>query len=565
MPQASDTRRPFSDAKITPGGQPRTIQVRGWKRILPFRFQRTNKGTRLRIAWKQALISLLVMTLLGWVGIASGAYLFVKYRRGFPEVRFTHMLLYPAKKEEYRASRGDYLVQRGQKHLADQKYRDAFQNIGAGLSLSPGNREGRLMLAQFYMTWQRPDRAERLLIDGIGYHTEDQKYLQSLFSFLLLRQSDFELIDITEELLKAVVPGQKLDERLSLIVIARATAFFYRGNYDEAENTLRDYKVVNTPDAQLLQIRIDWDRGDRELAVAKLAAISAQAPDNEQIYAQYATYLREMGRDGEMRRLALLRQIAYPDKARPRIDLLYLYDKAGDHVSVNRGVEELFSDFGTKSDTLVALADFAANTGRPDIARRVYTYCKENHLAWEGPALMTVEAHVVAKQYRQALAACDQLVKENPEWGKRFQSVFNGLQAIANFGLGDEEAANLFLGNFLNQGGIRAENLVAVSKRLLSVGASRQARLVLAQAVRTDPLNQGALTGLIRIDLEAGHADSVATHIRQLMTMRKPPRDLLRNAQVKLGSDRFLFAPGRAELLDELRKVIEADSSARGA
>ena len=40
------------------------------------------------------------------------------------------------------------------------------------------------------------------------------------------------------------------------------------------------------------------------------------------------------------------------------------------------------------------------------------------------------------------------------------------------------------------------------------------------------------------------------------MTMRKPPRDLLKNAYTKLGSDRFLFAPGRAELLDELHKVI---------
>lgn len=412
------------------------------------------------------------------------------------------------------------------------------------------------MLSQFYTTWQRPDRAERLLVDGLNYHAQDREYLQTVFAFLLQRQSDFELIDITEDLLANIPAKSPVDDRVRLVVLARATALFYRGNYDEAEALLAKYEVQNSPEAQLLQIRIDWDRGERETALAKLAAISSQAPDNEQIYAQYAAYLREIGRDGEMRRLALLRQIAHPDRPRPRIDLLYLYSKAGDEVSVTRGVEELFADFSDNADALVALADFAANTGRPELARRIYEHSKERHLAWEGPALMTVEAHVVAKQYRQALAACDQLVKENPEWGKRFQSVFNGLQAIANFGLNDEEAANLFLGNFLNQTGVRAENLVAVSNRLISVGANRQARQVLAQAVKTDPLNQGALTGLIRIDLDAGHADTVAIHLRTLMTMRKPPRDLLQNAYQKLGSDRFLFAPGRAELLDELQKNI---------
>jgi predicted Zn-dependent protease len=557
MPQVQDSTPTLPDPKYRDDYASRTVpQIRGWKRLLPFRLQHSNRGTRLRIAWKQAVLTLILLLILGWTCLASGAYFFVKYRREFTDVNFVHILFYPMKKDDYRASRGDYLVAEGKKQLAEQNYREAFENFGSGLSLSPENRDGRLMLAQFYTTWQRPDRAQRLLVEGLSYHANDKDYLQTVFAFLLQRQSDFELIDITDELLASASEGRPVDDRMRLVVLARATAHFYRGNYDEAEALIGKYGVAASPDAQLLQIRIDWDRGEKDAALAKLAAISAQAPENEQVYAQYAAYLREIGRDGEMRRLALLRQIAFPDRPRPRIDLLYLYSKAGDEVSVQRGVEELFSDFKDSAETLVALADFAANTGRPGLARRIYEHCKEKHLAWEGPALMTVEAHVVAKQYREALAACDQLIKENPEWGKRFQSVFNGLQAIANFGLNDEEAANLFLGNFLNQPGVRAENLVAVSNRLISVGASRQARQVLAQAVRSDALNQGALASLIRIDLDAGNADTVAIHLRTLMTMRKPPRDLLQSAYQKLASDRFLFAPGRSELLDELRKTI---------
>jgi hypothetical protein len=168
---------------------------------------------------------------------------------------------------------------------------------------------------------------------------------------------------------------------------------------------------------------------------------------------------------------------------------------------------------------------------------------------------MTVEAHVVAREYRQSLEACRQMIKDNQEWGKRFYSVFNGLQAIANFGLKDTEAAQLFLSNFLNQSGVRAENLVAVSSRLIDVGAKDQARQVLAQAVKADPMNQTALAGLIRIDLDLGEADTLPVHLRTLLSMRKPPQALLRSAYDKLASDRYVFLPKRAVLLDELHKA----------
>ncbi|MCX6937860.1 MAG: hypothetical protein NTU80_08170 [Verrucomicrobia bacterium] len=537
--------------------------ARGWAKLLPFRLQHTSKGTRIRIAWKQALAALVLLLLASWFGLAGAAYWFVRYQRNFPDVRFVHMLFYPTQKTAYREARGNYLVGEAKKALSEQKYREAFEGLNYGLSLAPGNRDGRMLLAQFFVAWQRPDRAEKLLVDGLKFHEQDSEYLKALFSFLLQRQSDFELIDLTNSLLEKIGPNPPLDERLRLIVLSQATAKFYRGNYDAAEDLIKKFGVANSPDGQLLSIRIDWDRGERESSLIKLETIAEQFPENEALYAQYAAYLREIGRDSQLRRLALLRQFSYPDRPRPRVDLLYLYDKANDPISLNAGIEELFTDFKANGETLLALADFAANTGRPELARRIYDHCKANLLSWEGAALMTVEAYVVAKQYREALEASQTLIKENPEWGKRFYSVFNGLQAIANYGLQDEEAANLLLSNFLNHSGVRADNLVAVSNRLVSVGANRQARQVLAQAIKADPLNQTALVGLIKLDLDAGNADSVATHIRTLMTMRKPPRDLLQDAYTKLSSDRFLYAPGRATLLDELRKTIQTQPEKR--
>lgn len=547
--------RPTSSAKLT-ASSTRSAPVTGWRRLLPFTVQRTSKGMRLRVAWRQALLSLVVAALLVWVGGATAAYLVVKYRHGFAGVEFAHMLFYPSKKEEFRVARGDFIIAEAKEQMKEQKFREAFYSLRVGSSLSPGNRDGRMLLAQFYVVWQRPDLAQKLLSEGLEANKADREYLQTVFSFLLQRQADGEVIAVTERLLKEAGAAPEIDERIRLIAMARATALFFRGNYDAAEDTLREYRLAESPDGQILGLRIEWERGEQEAALARLQALTEQIPENEQVYAQYAAYLRETGRDDELRRLCVLRQLSYPDRPRARIDLLYLYDKAKDAGSVETGIAELFRDFPDNGEVMLALADFAANTGRPALARRIYEYCKEHNLPWEGPALMTVEAHVVAKQYREALEACRQMIKENPEWGKRFYSVFNGLQAIANYGLGDIEAAQLFLNNFLNQAGVRADNLVAVSNRLMSVGAKDQARQVLVQAVKADPLNQTALVGLIKLDLELGQADTLSANLRTLLTMRKPPRELLENAYNRLASDRFLFAPGRSSLLDELSTTI---------
>lgn len=548
--------RPASPAKRGPSSPRPVSPPTGWKRLLPFRVQRSSAGIRVQVAWKQALATLLVLALMGWIGLAGAAYLFVKYRRDFADVKFTHMLLYPVRQEEYRVARGDFLIERGKDQLKAQNYRDAFYNFRIGASYSPGNRDGRMLLAQFYVVWQRPDLAQNLLLEGLEPNKADREYLQTLFSFLLQRQADQEVIQVSRRLLQELPAGAALDDRGRLIAMACASAQFFRGNYDAAEDTLRQYRLLESADGQILALRIEWERGERDTALSRLQALTEQIPENEQVYAQYAAYLRETGRDDELRRLCVLRQLSFPDRPRPRIDLLYLYDKAKDEPSVQSGIEDLFRDFPNNSEVLLALADFAANTGRPALARRIYEHCKANNLPWEGPALMTVEAHVVAKQYQEALDACRDLIKENPEWGKRFYSVFNGLQAIANYGLGDIEAAQLFLNNFLDQAGVRADNLVAVSNRLISVGAREQARQVLERAVRADPLNQTALVGLITLDLELGQADTLAASLRALLAMRKPPRDLLENAYAKLASDRYLFAPGRGSLLGELRTTI---------
>ena len=532
--------------------------LKGIRRLTPFSIRRKSHSWQVQIYWKQLALCTVLLASIGWIGTASSAYFFVKYKRGFTEVKFTDMLLLPLRWEEYKGARGDFLIKNAQKDLKRQRYREAFDGLRMGLLKSPANKEGRLLLAQFYGLWKRPDLTRQTLLDGFAYHNNDNDYLKTLFSFLLQQQDDQQVLIFYKNLLGN---DKTINSRNQLVALAAASSCYFRGNYDEAEAILHLYQLESSRDGRLLVARINWDRGAKDQAIDRLRELAADLPNDEEIYTQTVAYLRDAGRDSEARRESFVRALANPRNARARIDQLYAYQKEGDTASVKANVEDIFRDFSSEPNALLALADFAANSGDPALARRIYDHAKARNLNWEGAALMTVEANIVAKQYQAALNMVRQLQKDNPDWNKRYYSVFNGLQAIAQYGLGDAEAAQLFLNNFLGQTNVRADNLIAVSKRLLAVGAKSQARQVLEQAVQADPLNQAALTNLVQLDLELNNTPPLAGNVRKLLAMRKPSQDVLRSVYRKLGSDLFLFSPDRTALLQDLRTSLTVSQS----
>lgn len=531
---------------------------KGLRRFLPFVIRQSTEGWQIQIYWKQLGLALVLLTLSGWLGGAAAGYVFIKYKRGFTEVRYTDILFF--RRKAYQEAAGDFLIKTAQAQIKEQKFREAFYGLRVGLIKSPANKEGRLLLAQFYGLWKRPDLTRQTLLDGFAYHQNDNDYLKTLFTFLLQQQDDQQVLAYYKVLL---AHDETVTSRNQLVALAAASSCYFRGNYDEAESILRRYQLEGSRDGRLLAARISWDRGAKDLAIDQLHALADELPNDEEIYNQTVAYLRDAGRENEARRESFIRALANPNNARARIDQLYAYQKEGDTASVKAHVEEIFRDFSDNSNALLALADFAANSGDPVLARRIYDHTKARSMNWEGTALMTVEANIVAKKYQAALELVRALLKENPEWGKRYYAVFNGLQAIANYGLGDAEAAQLFLNNFLGQANVRADNLIAVSKRLLAVGAKTQARQVLEQATQSDALNQAALTNLVQLDLDLNNTTPLAANVRKLLAMRKPSLELLRTAYIRLGSDLFLFAPDRTALLQDLSNALNASPAGR--
>ncbi|HUG10782.1 MAG TPA: hypothetical protein VMM36_07200 [Opitutaceae bacterium] len=522
---------------------------------LPIRLARAPRGgTRIVVDWGRLAVLLVALALAGWFGLATAGYLFVKYQRDFDEVRFVDILM-PNRWNDYRVARGNHYIERAKSELKEGNFREAFHFVRVGVGASPANTEGRLLLAQFFAVWGRTDLAQRTLVEGLPHGGDSPDFLKALFGFLLQNQEDGEALAISKRLLPTIA---ETSPRNQLVALAAATAHYFRGSYDDAEDLLAGYSLLRTKDGRLLQARIDWDRGARDQALIRLENYAAESPGEDEYFVQLTAFHREAGDWADVQRLAILRQLTNPQNPAPQIDLLYAYAETGSREKVREETEAVFREFATNSQVILALGDFAANQGDIELAHRVLDHSRFHNLGSEGPALMLAESHVVAKRYSEALALIQQFSRENPEWVKRYAAVFNGLQAIASFGHGSRDDGELYLNTFLSQPSLRAENLVAVSGRLLSIGATEPARRVLAAATQTDPKNQAALTRLIELDLESGRTDDLLPNIRRLLMMRRPSPTLLASAARTLGSDRHFYLAGRDELLGEIEQALRA-------
>ncbi|HLP09401.1 MAG TPA: hypothetical protein VK178_14655 [Opitutaceae bacterium] len=520
----------------------------------PISIHQEADGMHVQIAWKRLGLLLLATAVAAWLVMGGVVFLWVKYWRGFSEARIVDILL-PNRWAGYRVARGDFYVRQAKQEFAQQRWAEAIHHLRVGVAASPSNTEGRLILAHFFTIAGRIELAQRTLVEGVPYAADNFEFLKTLFGFLLQYQEDDEVRRVAAQLLPAT---PVLSERNQLIALAAASANAYRCDYDAAEKLIADYQLARTKamDGRLLSVRIEWERGHHTLALERLKGYLAEYPGEDEFYNQLTSYSRELGREAAVEQFALLRSIANPRSTAARIDLLRSCRRAADRTKYDREIESFCRDFDADHTALLLLGNFATENGDAPLALRVYRHLKQRELESDAAGLMVAEAHLVARDYRAALDFIIELGRARPEWMQKFLGIVNGLQAVASYGLDQREEGDLYLSHFLGQPNLRAEHLSAIANRLIAIGAKPQARRVLAQAVALNPRNQPALALLIELDLERAPSPELVANLHQLLTMRRPPIDLLQKTRARLSSDRFLFVAGRDELLTAVQAAL---------
>ncbi len=493
--------------------------------------------------------------ILAWVTATAGFCLYLKYQRGFTEARYRNLVL-PHRWPLHKVAWGDHYIQQAEQHVAKREYNQAVRLASSGLAKSPANLRGRLLLAELMLAARQPGQARQILADGLTHGSGDLDYLRATFGLLLEQQQDERLLQLAASLLAG---GQLPPAAATLIALFAARAEYHLGRSARAEDMIRRHKLSAHSEAVALQARIDWDHGYRELAVLRLQEHCRQSVDDHPAQAQLAVFLRELGRWDDLQTLSVQRLAVAPLAFAPRIELLRLHHYRSDFARVERDAAACLANFSRDPAALLMLADFAASTGRPVLARQTLDLATRLRLPDGSFRLMLAEAHLTARDYGTALDHLIELTRADaPAAGP--QSVLSGLQAIASYGLNRPDDARRHLTVLLAQSHPRSDNLLAIARRLQAAGQPGPAREVLARIAAVDPPHQPALDALVRLDLETGDIEALPGHLERLLKTRRPPPDTLRLAAAELGSDKHLLRPGQASLLATLQAALAGHS-----
>lgn len=515
---------------------------------------------QIRFRWGRMFVTFLLLAVIGWFSLGGALYFYFKYNKEFDDVSYVKMLtVLPFGLEEHRQEMGDYHIEKALEEIKAGNYRDGFRLLRLGVTRSPGNLQGRTILAEFYeIAIKRPDIAAQQLLEGLNEGgLEDLDYLKQTLRVLLRHQMDEEIQALADEHLPQ---EPELTDRNRILAFGAANANYLRGNFDRAENYLINYGLIESLEGLLLSSQISWGRGDQVAAITKMEASLGKFPNSEPLLLQLSRYNRELGNLDEARRFAILRNVSAPLSAAPRLELLYIYNRTGDDESEQRETQRFLKQFRDDEQALQALANFAAETGNIELARRTYEEALENEFAIDSFALLLIEAHLASQDFRGALYFAEELLKEQPDWLSERWATFNSLRAVASYGVDQPDLGEIYLQDFLSGKNNQAETFLAVARYFSTIDRLPQARRILLTAYQRNPSNQKILSELIRTELQLGYTENLNRLLPRLLQMRRPQEELLLEAYRKLGSDRFIFTPNREGLLLELSAILRGST-----
>jgi len=545
----NDESRSAPDASKVSLDQRVIVPAWGLGRWAPFNWERLPHTTGVRLFWGRIAVWLVIVACVGWLALASAAYGFVKYRRGFTEVQYHHMVLLPWKLDDYRRDKGLFIIREGLELAERQEWRPAFDALRTGLVAVPDHLEARLMVTRIYLIAGRPDIVRRTLIEGLEFHADQADYLRDVMGFFFGLGADDTVIELTQEL-RARLDPTTVSGRMA--VTALAYAYFNRDRFTEAEQVMAEAKLGATPEGQFVAACTLWERDRNEDGIEQLRNLVGQVPENNQFYNAVIVYLTEERRWGEVRRVALSRQFALPDKPEAYVYFIVACGAQGDEAGRVAAEAAFLNIFADDVPALLKLAEAAARAGRVEVVARVVARCRSLGRETADAEMLLLLAQLERREYEAVLSAVARLSGQAAQWPERQRLVMGGLKAVALYGRGEEIEAEPLVRRLVETRVLPGTVFTALAEQLEKAGQGVQARRLLRHAIEVDPLNQPAVVMLLRSALVARELGEAVGLIERLLTMRKPSAELLKGLARELGSDRYLMLPGRVRVEGEI-------------
>ncbi len=548
--QNNDTPSGRSGDTVKIDGERVVTPAFGLGRWAPFQFERDRHMTMIRPFFGRILLWLLALACAGWVVVSGGLYLFVKYKRGFTEVRYGQMLLLPWKLEGYRRAKGEFWIKKGLASAEAHDWRAAFDFLRPGLKAVPDNKEARLMVARIYLMAGRTDLTRATLIEGLKYHGDQLEYLRDVTGFFFGLEADATIIELMGELRPRLSPATPAGR---MTVTAFAYACFNRGRYQEAVAALKSAGFLDTLEGRFVTARIDWEAGRREEAVFQLRELTVRAPENNEFYRAVITLLREDRQWGKMRRASLSRQLALPGNAEAYLDYIEACGAESDETMRAEAEKVFFERFADDTQALLLLGERAAGEGRWETINRVVDRCRALGRDEVAAVFLLMEAQLVRRSYDDVLTTWFQSGGRLSHEKEPYPLMMDGLRAAALFGLGQDIEAEQLAGRLCLSWLLPVPTMLFLVEQWERVGKPGEAARLLRHAMEIDPLSRPAVLLALRLALKHGKMDEVPPLVVRLVTMRKPPPDVIGTVEKLLSSDISLFLPGRSKAMAAIK------------
>lgn len=510
-----------------------------------------------RIVWSRLLALFAFVVFALWLFLTLAIYAFFKFARDYDEMSVSQAITYPFDRSALRMTIGDYNIKKAEEYIKERKWREAYMNLAFGVGRSPKNIRGVLLLSEFYLSpgFKRPDLALLTLEKSLIYAKDDTQYIRLYMRTLIDQSEDRRLINVAEKLLKS--GDLKNKEVIAYLAMSVSSIYALHGNFAKSKEFLEKYGLDKTLPGILRLSKNEWEQGKREEAIKIIADNFDYAQSKEPLYALLVNYYTAMRDFDKARQYSMLRSIENPFSIEQRIEYINLQNKTGDKAAVKDAVDNIFKQYSSDFNSMLLLGNYAADNGDIALMRRIYDNAIANNFQVGAFCLLLLETMLTNGDYKDAVNFSEEILKEKPIWIKRYEDVVSCLRAISYYATGNVNMADILLKDVLSRNTATPRVLVATARRIEGLGGTPFAQKLLENAVERFPRHQLALTRLVQLDIKQGNSTNLDKHIVRLISMRRPPRELVLDAKKNLASDRFIFTNNREKIMKEIDTLID--------
>lgn len=335
---------------------------------------------RVEVYHRRLLVGLAALALAGWLAAATGLFLWLN-RQPHNQVGWFDLAA-PWRWSGLRTKRGDTAVLTALDELKARDYTSAFYNLRVGLARSPGNVDGRLVLARL-LAGHDPARALETLEEGLPHAPGDPKLIGALMAFYGAYQMHTRGLEVAEGLLRDATRPLSTETRL-VLDRARVGFLLQLGRTAEADTAFAAIKPGDAAgQAQLAGLQVELLLRLGRPAEAKVISDRMVADPHADITAwrQAADVGVALG-DAEAVQSAIRRLKA----ASPETPGAYLFAYQAWHrmkrPSLRDAAEqEYYRLFRTSDGALQAFAALAVTLDLPDVVARAERVARSARLS----------------------------------------------------------------------------------------------------------------------------------------------------------------------------------------